>query len=211
MKSNYWGGVAKRLSSLGKTAFNAAAPIAVRCGVSSLVSKSCDVVEDKLRKLYKKTAVNASITFALNLAGMLFLIFRPFGKMPSLVVSLIFFVSSTVFFSLCLALWIKSYGKTAVSVTKSILKQKSIHRGIESYVLGNFPVISLAYAGIDVGSVYVPALKEVPRIPQLIDFFVQQFWKKFALYAGIVCAYSIPLYFVLKPILLKNFFSSLTV
>ncbi len=205
-KSGYWKGVAARLGSIGKTALNVAAPIAIDFGVSTLISKACDEIELRLKKMYKKTAINSSITFCINLAAMLCLGFKPFGEKASIVVSVILFVGATVFFFVRFAFGIKSYGRQVFEVSKNIFKTKSIHKGIEAYVLYNFPLISLAYSGIDLGSVYIPALRDVPRIPQLVDFFVNHFWKRFALYAGIVASYTISIYWILKPILIQRFF-----
>ena len=204
-KLSYWKGVAARLGSIGKTALNVAAPVAIDFGVSTLISKACDEIELRLKKMYKKTAINSAITFCINLAAMLFLGFKPFGEKPSIVVSVILFAGVTIFFFVRFAFGIKSYGRQVLGVSKNIIKTKSIHKGIEVYVLNNFPLISLAYSGIDLGSVYVPALCDVPRIPYLIVFFVKHFWKRFALYAVIVASYTISIYWILKPILIQKF------
>ena len=204
-KSGYWNGVASRLASLGKVALDVAAPIAIEAGVNALVSKACDKIEFLLKQLYKRTAINSAITFLINLAGILFLALRPFGEKASAIVAVVFFVSAAIFFFVRVILWCRSYGSHTIGVVKSILHEKSIHTGIEKYVLAIFPNISLAYAGIDLGSVYVPALKTVPRIPQLIDFFVGYFWKRVALFAGIVATYTVVVVWVVRPVLIHRF------
>ncbi|MBR4634375.1 hypothetical protein IKO50_05550, partial [bacterium] len=128
-----------------------------------------------------------------------------FGERASSIVAVVFFAGAAVFFLVRLVLWCRSYGSQALGVTKSIFHEKSIHNGIEQYVLSTFPYISLTYAGIDVGSSYVPALKNVPRIPQLIDFFVGYFWKRVALFAGIVVTYTVVVLWVVKPILIHKY------
>ncbi|MCR4734857.1 MAG: hypothetical protein K5829_07640 [Treponema sp.] len=205
MKSDYWSGVGKRLFSLGKTALNVAAPIAVDIGVNELVSRTCDSIELSLRKMYKKTLRNAIITFCLNLVGILLLAFRPFGQMPSFLIAVIFFLGAIVFFIVRLVLGIRDYGSTVFSACKYVLKEKSLHKGIESYVLNKFPIVALAYAGIDLGSLYLPALRDVPRIPSLIDFLVKHFWKRILLFLGIMALYTISVYWILKPILIQKF------
>ena len=204
-KSSYWKGVASRLASFGKAALNVAAPIAIEIGVETLISKACGKIELHLKQLYKRTAINSGITFLINLAGILFLALRPFGNKPSVITAVIFFTSATIFFLIRLILWCKSYGSQAIGVIKSIIHKKSIHTGIEEYVLKTFPYISLSYAGIDLGSMYVPALKNVPRIPQLIDFFVGYFWKRVALFFGIVVTYTIVVLWIGKPILINKY------
>lgn len=204
-KSDYWKGVASRLASIGKAVLDVAAPVAVEIGVGALISKACEKIELRIKLLYKRTAINSGITFLINLAGILFLVLRPFGEMVSAIVAVVCFVGAATVFLVKLILWCKSYGSHAVDVTKSIFHEKSIHTGIEQYVLKTFPYISLTYAGIDLGSAYVPALKNVPHIPQLIDFFVGYFWKKAALFTGIVLTYTIIILWIVKPILIHKY------
>ena len=204
-KSVYWKGVASRLATLGKAALNLAAPVAIEVGVGALISKACDKIELKLKELYKKTAINSGITFLINLVGILILALRPFGESASAIVAVVFFAAAAVFFWVRVILWCRSYGTQTVVVTKSVLQEKSLHTGIEKYVLSSFPFIALTYAGIDVGAAYVPALKTVPRIPQLIDFFVGYFWKRVALFTGIVTTYTVIVFWVVRPVLVKMF------
>lgn len=204
-KSGYWKGVASRLASFGKAALNVAAPVAVEIGVDALISKACEKIELKFKQLYKITAINSGITFLINLVGILFLAFRPFGERTSAVLAIVCFAGATAFFLVRLILWCRTYGYQAVNVTKSVFHEKSIHTGIEKYVLSSFPFISLTYTGIDVGSVYVPALKNVPRIPQLIDFFVRYFWRRYLLFTVIIVTYTIVVLWILKPIIIRKY------
>ena len=202
---SYWKGVVSRLASLGKATLNAAAPVAVEVGVGALVAKACEKIESRLKQLYKRTAINSAITIFINLVGILFLALRPFGEMVSAIVAVVFFAGAAVFFLVRLVLWCRAYGSQALGLTKSIWHEKSIHTGIEEYVLSSFPYISLTYTGIDIGSTYIPALKNIPRIPQLVDFFVGYFWKKVALLAGIVVTYTVAVLWVIKPILIHRY------
>lgn len=204
-KGRYFTGVLSRLASLGKAALDIAAPVAVELGVEALVTKACEKIEAKLKVLYKKTAINSAITFLINLAGILFLALKPFGQKASAVLAIICFAAAAVFFLVRLILWCRTYGRQTLDVTKSVFREKSLHTGIEKYVLPTFPYISLTYAGIDFGSNYIPALNNVPRIPQLIDFFVRYFWKRLALFAGIVAIYTIAVLWILKPILVHRY------
>ena len=204
-KGGYLKGVLSRLASLGKAALDVAAPVAVEIGVETLISKACEIIELKLKQLYKKTAINSAINFLINVAGILCLALRPFGQKPSAIVAIICFAAAAVFFLVRLILWCRTYGRQTLDVTKSVFREKSLHAGIEKYVLSTFPYISLTYAGIDFGSTYIPALNNVPRIPQLIDFFVRYFWKRLALFAGIVAIYTIAVLWILKPILVHRY------
>ena len=204
-KSNYWNGVVSRLASLGKSAMDLAAPVVVTMGVNALVDKACEKIEARLKQLYIKTARNSAISFLINLAGILCLAFRPFGQLPSLICSLICFVSASVFTIIRLILWMKEYGPQTLNLVKNIVRMKSIHKGIEQYVLTSFPLISLAYAGIEVGEGYIPALKQIPRIPELVDTFARIFWKRVIVFVSLVCVYTVSVFWILKPILIRRY------
>lgn len=204
-KTGYWKGVTSRLASFGKAALDVATPVAVEIGVDTLISKVCEKTELHLKQLYKRTAINSGITFLINLTGILFLALRPFGNKVSVITAIVFFTGTTTFYIARVILWCRSYGGQTVAVTKSILREKSIHTGIEKYILSNFPFIALTYTGIDVWAAYVSALKNVPRIPQLIDYFVGYFWKRIALFIGIIVTYTIVVFWVIKPILIHRY------
>ena len=204
-KSNYWKGVASRLTSLGKSVLDIAAPVAVNIGVDVLIGKACEKIETRLKQMYIKTARNSGITLLITLVGIFCLIFRPFGQLPSLICTFTCFFCATIFFFVRLILWIKENGSQTMELIKSVISLKSIHKGIEQYVLTSFPLISLAYAGIEVGESYLPALKQVPRIPELIDCFTKVFWKRVVLFLGVVSIYTVTVFWIIKPILIHRY------
>lgn len=53
-----------------------------------------------------------------------------------------------------------NYGKTSIKLIKNIFNRKSLSRGIEYFLLNEFPAISLFYAGIKIGSEYCISLKK---------------------------------------------------
>ena len=204
-KSNYWKGVASRLTSLGRSVFDIAAPVAVNIGVEVLIGKACEKIETRLKQMYLKTTRNTVITFLINLVGILCLIYRPFGQLPSHFFTFTCLFAATIFFFTRVVLWVKEKGSQTFELTKIIIRTKSLHTGIEQYILTNFPLISLAYAGIKLGETYLPALKQVPRIPELIDCFTKVFWKRVVLFTGLVSAYTITVFWIIKPILINHF------
>ena len=121
--------ISSRLVNLLKAAVNIAAETAIDTSVNVLISKACEKIEISLKTLYKKTARNSIISFAINLLGIL-----------------------------CF--------------------------------------------GINIGEIYLPALKKVPDIPQLIDSLIGLFWKRITLYAGIVASYTIIIFGIIKPVLI---------
>ena len=197
--------ISSRLVNLIKAAVNIAAEAAIDTSVNVLITKACEKIEINLKTLYKKTARNSIISFTINLLGILCLGIKPFGKQISLIIASIFFAASGIFFIIRSIRFIRTYGKQGLTLIKSIMDAKSIHRGIEKYVYSNFPAIAFVYAGINIGEIYLPALKKVPDIPQLIDDLAGLFWKRFALYAGIVASYTIIIFGIIKPVLIYKF------
>ena len=114
-------------------------------------------------------------------------------------------IGKACFFFVRLILWIREYGYQTFELIKIIIESKNVHKGIEQYILSGFPVISLTYTGIEIGEAYIPALKKVPRIPELIDYFVKIFWKRIALFAGFVSFYTVSVFWILKPIIIHRY------
>lgn len=197
--------ISSRLVKLLKAAVHIATEAAIDTGVNVLITKACEKIEISLKTLYKKTARNSIITFSINLLGILCLGIKPFGKQVSLVIAYIFFIAAGIFFIIRTIRFIKTYGQQGLTLMNSIRASKSIHKGIEKYVYSNFPAIAFVYAGISIGELYLPALKKVPDVPQLIDTFVGLFWKRLALFAGIVASYTIILFGIIKPLLIYQF------
>ena len=56
---------------------------AIPAVVAASIEKAYELIETKLHQLYKKTLRNAAITLAINVAGILVLIFQPFGKLAA--------------------------------------------------------------------------------------------------------------------------------
>lgn len=197
--------ISSRLFNLLKAAVNIAAEAAIDTSVNVLISKACEKIEISLKTLYKKTARNSIISFTINLLGIVCLGIKPFGKQISLIIASIFFAASGIFFIIRSIRFIRTYGKQGLTLMNSIMDAKSIHKGIEKYVYSNFPAIAFVYAGINIGEIYLPALKKVPDIPQLIDSLIGLFWKRIALYAGIVASYTIIIFGIIKPLLIFKF------
>ena len=194
--------ISSRLVNLLKAVVNIAAETAIDTSVNVLISKACEKIEISLKTLYKKTARNSIISFAINLLGILCLGIKPFGKQASIVIASTFFAAAGIFFIIRTIRFIKTYGKQGFTLMNNIMDTKSIHKGIEKYVYSNFPAIAFVYAGINIGEIYLPALKKVPDIPQLIDSLIGLFWKRIALYAGIVASYTIIIFGIIKPVLI---------
>lgn len=199
--NGYLKGVGERLASLGKAAVNAAIPAVVSASINSAYGR----IAENLRLLYKKTARNAAITFALNVCGMMILIFRPFGKSVSAWIGMAFFFSAFVFWLVRVILYCKDYGKVTLAMCARVLKERSLSRGISAFIASEYPAVALAYAGIDIAAAHFSAMRTIPRLHELVRLFIRHFWKRIALFALIVCFYSVALYWVVRPLLLRMY------
>ena len=138
--------IGKGLSGLAKKALSMSIPIAVSAGID----KACGAINCKLREIYKTSIVNALITLALNVAGLLCVLYCPFGIVPSRYLAAFLFIASLVWSCVRLVEYLRKYGKETLAVCKCVLAQRSVSRGIENYVCARFPMIMLVYAGINV-------------------------------------------------------------
>lgn len=200
--SEYLKRVGARLASLGKAAVNAAIPAVVMASINA----AYDRIETELHKLYFKTIRNSAITLALNAAGILILIFQPFGKKIATWICIAFFFASFVFWLVRMILYCRNYGRITVNICKNVLQQHSLSKGISTFITNQYPLVALTYAGIDLAAYQFSALKEIPRLNELVKLFIQNFWKRLAWFGGIMAIYSITVYWVIKPILMKHYF-----
>lgn len=197
----YLGGVGKRLKGLSEVLLDMTIPVAVEAAIE----KACRVINEKLHKMYKSTIMNSIITLGLNIAGMLVALFNPFGIVLSKYVASLFFFTSCVFFTFKMIKFLQNYGRTTLAIGKNIVTTRSVSSGIENYVYQQFPVVSLAYTGIEVAAYYLPALRKIPSIKATVRRMIQVFWKQVLVYVLVVLIYSIGVYWIAKPILLERF------
>lgn len=196
----YWSRVGEKLKGISKVVLDMSVPVAVEAGIE----KACSIINEKLHKMYRNTIMNSLITLILNIAGMLIVFFHPFGTIVSEYIAAAFFIGSVVIFFVRLIQYIREYGKVTIDVGKNIVTERSISKGIENYVLTEFPVISLAYTGISIISDYLPALKQIPSLRKTIKLFIQTFWKQLVVFCSVMVVYIISVYWIAKPILLQN-------
>ena len=201
MAGGYLKGVGARLASLGKAAVNAAIPAVVSASINSAYER----IAETLRRLYAKTVRNAAITFALNAAGTMALIFRPFGKGASAWIGMAFFSASFAFWLVRVILYCKDYGKTTLALCRNILSKRSLSKGISAFIANEYPAVALAYAGIDVAAAHFSAMKEIPRLHELVRLFMRHFRKRIALFFCMMVLYTVSVHWVLKPIILRMY------
>ena len=194
-------GVGKRLKGLSEVLLDMTVPVVVEAAIE----KACSVINVKLHEMYKSTIMNSIITLGLNIAGILVALFNPFGIVVSKYIAALFFFTSFVFFTFRMIKFLQNYGRTTLDIGKNIVTSKSVSSGIENYVYQQFPVVSLAYTGIEVASCHLPALRKIPSIKATVRRIIQLFWKQVLVYVLVVLIYTVGVYWVAKPILLERF------
>ena len=178
---------------------NAAIPKVLEASLNS----AYEVIEEKLQQIYKRTIRNAAITLAINVAGMLILIFHPFGKQIAGWIGMAFFAAAFIFWLVRFILYCKNYGRITVAIARNVFKQRSLSKGISRFITEEYPLVTWTYAGIDLAACQFSALKEIPRLDELVKLFILNFWKRIALFSGILAFYTITVYWIIKPILIN--------
>ena len=197
----YLSGIGKRLKGLSAALLDMTVPVAVEAAIE----KACSVINVKLHEMYKSTIMNSIITLGLNIAGMLVALFNPFGIVVSKYVAALFFLTSFVFFTFRMIKFLQNYGRTTLAIGKNIVTSRSVSTGIENYVYQQFPIVSLAYTGIEIAACQLPALKKIPSIKATVKRIVRVFWKQVLVYGIVVLIYTVGVFWIAKPILLERF------
>ncbi len=191
MIKQYWGSVRQRIVSLGNTVVNSTTPVLINYAVD----KTCRIIESKIKHMYINSFVYSGVFFILNFIGLWIFRHNSIGELT-------YFVA-TCFFSVALIIWlvraclfIRRYGNISVEITRHIVKEMSVSKGIESYTLELYPILTMTYAGIDLFSTKLPALKTIPRIADFVRYLVKKFWKRLALYVCSIFTYTMFLCFI---------------
>lgn len=191
-----------KLKGISKAILDMSIPFAVDVAVETV----CKKIEEKLHTFYKNTTINSLITLALNIIGLLLVLFSPFGKTASNIFAIFIFLASGIFSLIRCVKFIKKYGKSSIDMTKNIWREKSISKGIEAYIFSEFPAISMIFAGIDFAVSYCSQLNQVPKFNESIKIIISVFWKKIALFFGLLSLYLILFYGIVKPFILVKYF-----
>ena len=175
-------------------------PISYAVDVS--VEKICTNIDSRLEILLKKTILNFLILAGLNGLGILCFLLSPFGERLSKIFAHLFFFSSVVYSLVRFVGFVKNYGKQTMWIGKNIWKTKSISRGIECYIYSQYPSIKLFYQKLDYASCFVGALRQIPKINDFVRFIIRIYWKRLAVFGGILAFLYIMFYGIVRPLIL---------
>lgn len=181
--------------------FSALLSKSISFAVDVSVEKICTNIDARLRIFFKNTLVNFSIIAGLNGLGMLCLLFSPFGERGSKTVTLFFLFSSFVYGLVRFVIFVKNYGRQTVGIVKKIWKTKSVSKGIECYVYSQYPSLREFYRRLDFASQFVVALKQIPKIHDIAQDIIRIYWKRIAMFGGILTFSYIVFYGMVRPLI----------
>lgn len=181
--------------------FSAILSKSISFAVDVSVEKICANVDARLRIFFKNTLVNFSVIAGLNVLGMLCLHLSPFGERGSKIAALLFLFSSFVYSLVRFAGFVKNYGKQTVGIVKKIWKTKSVSKGIECYVYSQYPSLREFYRRLDFTSQFVVALKQIPKIHDIAQDIIRIYWKRLAVFGGILAFSYIVFYGMVRPLI----------
>lgn len=157
-------------------------------------------IDFKLKEIFYNMLLNAVITFVINMAGIAILIVRPAGEYSRFFALSIF--SITMIYTLVrVILYIKKYGKVTFGITKLVLKEKSLSKGVSLFVQETYPSITKIYAGINIAQKFVPGLDSIPDFEEIVKDFINHFKKKVILVSSMFVLYSLVIFVISKSFL----------
>lgn len=169
-----------------------------------IVLESCyKQIDKKLHEITVSTIICTCITFVLNAAAFTILILRPLGRNESLYTASAVFGAGFIYALVRTVLYIIRYGKITFCISKSILKERSIKRGLSSYIVEEYSYVSNIYAGIYTVKKILPGV-EIPDLEQIVKLFEDHYKKKAVMFGIALCIYFV-LFYSVRSILLSMY------
>lgn len=157
-------------------------------------------VNKRLNSMIKNSLINTAINFGILTAGMLLVIFKPINQIVSYYAASILFLSSMVWSAIRFIRSIPQWKPYAYN----IIVEKSIQKGIAKTVCQQYKAIDVYQNFTKYLAKVLPAVKDY-RLESLIKYYIEYFFKKMAIFVGVLAIYSVLICFVLKPILIHQF------
>lgn len=147
-------------------------------------------IDAKLNEVFYQTLVNSVWTFITNLLGCLTLIFKPFGEKYSRYVAIGIFAVAFVYALVNIILYLKKYGKITKDISLSILKKKSISKGISEFVKTEYKYINYIYTGVEIAQIIIPEIPDIPDLPEIIKTFEKHYKKRIIIFVVTLAMYT---------------------
>ncbi|MCR4579857.1 MAG: DUF1232 domain-containing protein [Treponema sp.] len=148
-------------------------------------------IDDKLSLIFKNTLINTLWSFLANLLGCLILVIKPFGEKPSRYVAIAIFILIAIWAIIRIIIYLQKYGATSLKISRPIIKNKSISKGLAEFVRQEYAYINELYAGIEIAKSFIPQIPEIPDLPQIIKTFEKHYKKRIILFLLIFALYSL--------------------
>lgn len=158
-------------------------------------------INTKLNRTLRATVISTLISSAVMMAGILLVIFVPFGKEVSYFIASLVFLAWFVFMIVRLIRNVKN----AFPWAKSILKEKSVKRGVAAEIKKQWRTFALYDSLIEKGSKVIPSLGDVPTTERIVSHYIRFFRAKVIVFAAAVAVYLLAVNFILKPVLIASF------
>ena len=152
---------------------------------------SYKVIDDKLAQIFSSILITTCMSFLVTVIGCVILIVKPFGESTSRYISITIF-TMTAFYALTrLVIYLKNYGTMTLKIAAGIYRKKNIPEGLADFLCTNYSFIAKTFAGIQIAQKFIPALKQIPDAPQIIDSFYRHYKKRIFVFAGVFILYSL--------------------
>ena len=120
---------------------------------------------------------------------------KPAGE-KSYYIAIAVFSLTLIYTLIRIILYFKNYGKVTLGITKLVIKEKSLSRGVSIYVEQTYPLITTIYAGINIVQNFVPGLDAIPDLDMIVKDFINHFKKKVVLVLVLFTLYSAAIFIV---------------
>ena len=148
-------------------------------------------IDEKLNKLFSSILINTIITFFINVAGCLILVFKPFGETASRNISIAIFSTVFIYAMIRFIIYLKDYGQLTKKIATSVFKKKSISEGLSDFLCTEYRYIAWFFNGLEIVKSAMPELKDIPDAAQIISTFEKHYKKRTVLFFSFLGLYTV--------------------
>ncbi len=171
--------------------------------LESKMYESCyQKIDMHLSMILKSKIITTVVTFIVNAAGCVILVTKPWSVKTSRFVAGFLFAAVFIWAVIRMIRYLMRYGKTTFAISHSVLKCKSISRGIAGYIQNEYPNIAFVFAGIEIAKNVIPEVSRIPDLPEIIKTFEDHYKKNIILTVVLFALYS-ALVFITKYLLMR--------
>lgn len=159
------------------------------------------LIEEELKKQFKKTIIIAIANFCVLCLGLFLVVIEPFDKHISLVVAAILFWGVLISSITRGVIFLVTYRR----LVQLVWSKRSVRKGIAAYAKEQYPALAKAEAAVKLGSRFIKKLQDVPTMEDVVDRYISFFFKRIVLFVAFFTAYILTMSFVVKPFVFNSF------